>query len=216
MKDIPESLKQYIDTCILPMYDSFDAAHHRDHAQMVIDQSFLIAQHYQVNNAMVYVIAVYHDTGLSHDRKTHHLVSGQIIRNDAKLKGFFTDEQIEIMAQAVEDHRASIDHEPRSIYGKIVAEADRFIDPYKIIERTVQYGLEHYPELDRQGQYQRTQEHMHSKYADGGYLKLWFPESPNVQRLEELRAIIRNEAQLQSVFDEVYNGLMSEPIGHCI
>lgn len=209
MKSIPESLKQYIDTCILPMYDNFDAAHRRDHAQMVIYQSQQIAQHYQVDEAMVYVIAVYHDTGLSHDRKTHHLVSGQIIRNDAKLREFFDDAQIEIMAEAVEDHRASSDHEPRSIYGKIVAEADRFIEPHKIIERTIQYGLDHYPELDKQGQYQRLLEHVHKKYADGGYLKLWFPESPNVQRLENLRAIIRNEAELQSVFDEVYEGLMA-------
>lgn len=96
MKSIPESLKQYIDTCILPMYDNFAAAHRRDHAQMVIDQSQQIAQHYQVDEAMVYVIAVYHDTGLSHDRKTHHLVSGQIIRNDAKLREFFDDAQIEL------------------------------------------------------------------------------------------------------------------------
>lgn len=83
------------------------------------------------------------------------------------------------------------------------------MEPHKIIERTIQYGLDHYPELDKQGQYQRLLEHVHKKYADGGYLKLWFPESPNVQRLENLRAIIRNEAELQSVFDEVYEGLMA-------
>lgn len=111
------------------------------------------------------------------------------------------------MAQAVEDHRASLDHEPRSIYGKIVAEGDRYIEPEKIIERTVQYGLDHYPELDKEGHWQRTLDHLHEKYGEGGYLKLWFPESPNVERLNSLREIIKDEPRLRRIFDRIYNEL---------
>ena len=51
----------------------------------------------------------------------------------------------------VEDHRASTDHEPRSIYGKIVAEADRIIDPDITLRRTVQYGLKQNPAADKGG-----------------------------------------------------------------
>lgn len=108
------------------------------------------------------------------------------------------------MAQAVEDHRASSDHEPRSIYGKIVAEADCFIESEKVIERTVQYGLDHYPELDKEGHWQRTLDHLHEKYAQGGYLKLWFPESPNVQRLEALREIIKDKLKLLLLFNKTF------------
>lgn len=200
-------LTLYIEREILPRYNGFDKAHREDHARMVIEQSLDIARHYAVNMGMVYAIAAFHDLGLAIDRKTHHIESGRIVREDQRLHEWFTQEEIETMAQAVEDHRASSDHEPRSIYGKIVAEGDRYIEPEKIIERTVQYGLDHYPELDKEGHRQRTIDHLHDKYAEGGYLKLWLPESPNVERLNSLREIIKDESRLRRIFDRIYNEL---------
>lgn len=209
-----ESLKLYIETNILPLYDDFDAAHQRNHVEMVIEQSMAIATGLNVDADMVYTIAAYHDTGLTEDRKTHHLVSGKIVREDMRLRDWFSVEQIETMAQACEDHRASSDHEPRSIYGKIVAEADRFIDPDTIILRTVQYGLANYPRLDKEGHWQRTLDHLHEKYAEGGYLRLWFDNSPNVVRLNTLREIIKNEPLLREKFDSLYDALTTpHPIG---
>lgn len=201
------SLKQYIETEILSRYEQFDSAHRRDHAEVVIQQSLELARHYDVEEDMVYAIAAYHDTGLTVDRKTHHLESGRIIREDKRLQEWFTQEQIETMAQAAEDHRASSDHEPRSIYGKIVAEADRLIDSDTILTRTIQYGFAHYPEMNREEHIQRAIDHLHEKYAEGGYLKLWIPESPNAARLKELWALIRQEDELlrrvEKVYDEV-------------
>lgn len=212
---IDESLKNYIETTILPLYDDFDAAHRRDHVDMVIEQSLAIAQNLSVNEDMVYAIAAYHDTGLTADRKTHHLISGQIVREDAWLPDWFSADEIETIAQACEDHRASSDHEPRSIYGKIVAEADRFIDPDNIILRTVQYGLANYPELDKEGHWQRTLDHLHEKYAEGGYLRLWFDNSPNVARLNALREIIKDEPLLRSKFDYLYEALTNPHLIGC-
>lgn len=201
------SLQNYIESEILPRYEAFDAAHQRDHADSVIRQSLALAEHYDVNKDMVYAIAAYHDTGLVVDRKTHHLESGRIIREDARLLEWFTPEEIEVMAQAAEDHRASSDHEPRSIYGKIVAEADRLIDTDTILRRTVQYGFAHYPKMSREEQIARAIAHLHEKYAEGGYLKLWIPESPNAGRLRELRALIRREDELllrvENIYDEI-------------
>jgi len=154
---------------------------------------------------MVYAIAAYHDTGLCEGRDTHHLVSGRIIREDQKLRDWFTENQIETMAQAAEDHRASSGHEPRSIYGKIVAEADRLISPEKVIKRTIQFGLDHYPELDEEGQYQRFRAHLLEKYSDTGYLKLWLPESENAPRLEQLRQIIRDENKMREAFEQSFS-----------
>ena len=197
-------MKRYIETEILPRYEAFDKAHQRDHADYVIRQSLELARHYDVDMNMVYVIAAYHDTGLAVDRKTHHLESGKIVRNDLKLKQWFTPEQIETMAQAVEDHSASNKNEPRSIYGKIVAEADRQIDGMTILRRTIQFGLSHYPELDQEGHWGRTLEHLHEKYAEGGYLRLWIPESPNTIRLREFQSMIKDEVLLRKRFDEIY------------
>ncbi len=198
------SLIAYIEQNILPRYDHFDAAHQRNHANEVIERSLALAEHYEVNINMVYAIAAYHDTGLCEGRDTHHLASGRIIREDARLRDWFDEQQIETMAQAAEDHRASSGHEPRSIYGKIVAEADRLILPEKVIKRTLQFGLDHHPELDKEGQYQRFRAHLLEKYSDTGYLHLYLPESDNAPRLEELRRIIRDEGKTREAFEKVY------------
>ena len=201
---IQPQLKGYIEQEILPRYDHFDSAHQRNHAEEVIERSLALAVHYDVNTDMVFAIAAYHVTGLCEGRDVHHLVSGRIIREDMKLREWFDEGQIETMAQAAEDHRASSGHEPRSIYGKIVAEADRLISPEKVIKRTIQYGLDHHPELDKEGQYQRFRQHLLEKYSDTGYLRLWIPESDNAVRLEELRMIIREESAMRLAFEQLF------------
>ncbi len=206
---IDANLVQYIEQEILPRYEQFDAAHQRNHAEEVIARSLDLAKHYEVDFNMVYAIAAYHDTGLCEGRDTHHLVSGRIIREDKELREWFDEGQVETMAQAAEDHRASSGHEPRSIYGKIVAEADRLITPEKVIRRTIQYGLDHYPGLDKEGQYQRFHQHLLEKYSDKGYLRLWIPESDNAVRLEELRKVIRDEAALREAFEQAFTKLTS-------
>ena len=207
-RSVNNSLVQYIEHEILPRYEHYDAAHQRDHIDAVITRSLELAKHYDVNVDMVYAIAAYHDTGICEGRETHHLVSGRIIRDDIKLRNWFTENQIETMAQAAEDHRASSTHEPRSIYGKIVAEADRLIVPETVIRRTIQYGLDHHPDYDKEGQYLRFKEHMLEKYSDNGYLRLWLPESDNAPRLEELRTIIRDEARMRQTFDKEFDRLI--------
>ena len=201
---VSPTLTEYIERDILPRYDHFDAAHQRDHAEEVIKRSMALAEHYDVIINMVYAIAAYHDTGLCEGREIHHIASGRIIREDKKLREWFSEEQIETMAQAAEDHRASSNHEPRSIYGKIVAEADRLILPEKVIQRTIQYTRDHFPDYDKEQQYQRFREHMMEKYSDMGYLKLWIPESDNAVRLEELRKTIRDEKALRAAFEETF------------
>lgn len=195
-----QQLVDYIESEIIPRYAGFDEAHRVDHARTVIEESLKLAGN-DVNIDMVYAIAAYHDTGLCEGREKHHLVSGRIIREDGTLRRWFTEDQIETMAQAAEDHRASSDHEPRSIYGRIVAEADRIIDGETIVRRTIQFGLSHYPELDRQQHWERMCAHLKEKYDYGGYLKLWIPGSSNAARLEEFRQNLRRPGWLQNLFD---------------
>lgn len=201
-------LKRYIEREILPHYEHFDAAHRTDHVRTVIEQSLLLSKYYDVNTEMVYTIAAYHDTGLDEGRERHHLRSGEILAADPILKRWFSADQIAVMRDAVEDHRASSDHTPRTVYGRIVAEADRCIDPGTVIRRTILYGLAHYPELAREEQFTRFRKHLGHKYADGGYLRLWIPESDNAQKLEELRRIIRNPDLLRELFDRFYDRIV--------
>ena len=204
---INPKLTAYVEREIIPRYDHFDQAHRRDHVLMVIQQSMDIASNLDVNMDMVYAIAAYHDTGLCEGRELHHVVSARIIKEDEKLREWFTEEQIQTMADAAEDHRASAKQAPRTIYGRIVAEADRFIDPMTIAQRTIQYGLDHYPELSREEQYQRMVTHLKEKYGRNGYLKLWFPDSPNAQRLEQLRKMIDDDHCLAQLFEDYFKNL---------
>lgn len=220
-----KELQKYIEAEILPRYQTFDAAHQLDHVQTVIEQSLhlasIISNSPQYRNPdgsktiispnMAYAIAAYHDTGLVESRETHHTASARIIREDKNLLRWFSAEQIEIMADAAEDHRASAKSEPRTIYGRIVAEADRAIDPDTIIRRTIQYSLSHYPQFDKERHYQRTLEHMDEKYAEGGYLKLWIPESPNGERLARLRDIIHDSKKMREIFEQQWNNLTEQP-----
>jgi len=208
---IRESLHRYIDEEIIPRYAAFDKAHREDHARSVMDRAMTMGKAYDIDEEMLLTAAACHDLGLAVDRKTHHLESGRIIREDVRLREWFSPEQVEVIAEAAEDHRASAQTPPRSIYGRLVAEADRMIDPLTIIRRTVQFGLSHYPELDREGHWQRTLEHLHEKYAEGGYLHLLIPGSPNEAPLEALRDIIRDEVRLREIFDSVYREETERP-----
>ena len=189
---ITSTLQEYIEQYIIPRYTTFDKAHNLSHVQAVIERSLSLARQYNANTDMAYTIAAYHDLGLCKGRELHHIVSGEILPADQALHHWFSTEQILTMREAVEDHRASSQHAPRSIYGCIVAEADRQIDPDTTLRRTVQYGLKHLETNDRETHYQRFCDHLQEKYAEGGYRQIWLPESDNAQRLQQLRNVLAN------------------------
>lgn len=204
-KTIRDDLRLYIETRILPRYDTFDRAHGRDHVLQVMARATELAERMGEDIETAYTAAAYHDTGLASGREHHHEASARIIRADHNLRRWFTGEQIETIACAAEDHRASASRPPRSIYGRIVAEADRAIDPETIIRRTVQYGLAHSPLLDREAQWQRCEEHLRQKYGHGGYLRLWLEESPNAGPLARLRQLIADTQRFRALFEKIYD-----------
>ena len=201
-------LVEFIETKILPQYAAFDAAHNMEHVTRVIRHSLELVKITGADINMVYTIAAYHDLGMSGPRAVHHLTGGKILATDARLRKWFSPEQLKVMREAVEDHRASASRSPRSIYGKIVAEADRDLDTDIVIRRTIQFGLANYPELDYEGQYRRFKEHMDNKYSKDGYIKLWIPNSPNAKRLNDLRNLIAQPAALRAAFDKIYHKIV--------
>ena len=197
-------LVEFIETQILPKYADFDRAHNLEHVTRVIRNALELVRTTGADINMVYTIAAYHDLGMSGPRAIHHITGGKILAKDARLKRWFSAEQIKIMSEAVEDHRASASHAPRSLYGKIIAEADRDIDIETVFRRAIEYGLSNYPELDDDGQWQRFRQHMAEKYSADGYIRLWIPGSPNEKRLNELRNIIAQPLLLRQHFDRLY------------
>lgn len=207
-------LVEFIETQIIPRYAAFDRAHNMEHVTRVIRSSLELVKTTGADVNMAYTIAAYHDLGMIGHRADHHIRGGKILAADARLKKWFNPEQIKIMKEAVEDHRASASRAPRSIYGKIVAEADRDIDSQTVIRRTIQFGLSNYPEMDKEGHWKRFKEHIDNKYSKDGYIKLWIPNSPNARKLNELRELIAQPAKLREAFERIFaEETSSSPMG---
>ena len=197
-------LVEFIETKILPKYAEFDRAHNLEHVTRVIRRSIDLVKTTGADINMVYTVAAYHDLGMSGPRAIHHLTGGKILASDNRLKKWFSPEQIKIMKEAIEDHRASASRAPRSLYGKVIAEADRDIDVEVVIRRTIQYGLSNYPELDKEGHWNRFKEHLDSKYSVNGYIRLWLPKSPNEKNLNDLRNLIADPPRLRETFERIF------------
>ena len=200
-------IMEFVERNILKRYNAFDAAHNMTHVNRVIKASVQLARRMGADINMAYVVAAYHDLGLEVERATHHIESGKILKADRRLDKWFSAQQIEIMRQAVEDHRASASRAPRNIYGKIVAEADRDLEPMSVIRRTIQFGLAHYPEKTKEEHWDRFVEHLQQKYSSAGYIKLWIAGSDNEQNLRELRRIINDRQLLRQTFEQIFASL---------
>lgn len=195
---------EFVERQILPRYNAFGESHGLRHVTRVIKNSLRLADVTGADIDMVYVIAAYHDLGMEGPRAIHHLTSGKILMADARLKKWFNADQLKVMKEAVEDHRASSSRQPRSIYGKIVAEADRDIDVHEIFLRAIQYGKENGPDKTVEEHWERFAQHMNEKYSNNGYIKLWIPNSPNEKALKELRNIIEDKKLLRKAFDDIW------------
>ncbi len=198
-------LMMYVETEILPRYSNFDKAHGLPHVTGVIRRSIKLAQTIGADVNMSYAIAAYHDLGLEGPRAIHHVTGGKILAADTRLNKWFSREQIKIMKEAVEDHRASASHSPRSIYGKIVAEADRDLIPENVFRRTIQFGLDHYPGKSKNEQWARFIEHLDNKYSQHGYIRLWVPGSENEANLKKIRELLIDKTLLKTMFNKIYD-----------
>ena len=106
-------IMEFVESQILPRYAAFGKSHGLSHVQHVIRNSIELARVTGADINMVYIIAAYHDLGMSGPRAIHHITGGKILAADARLKKWFSPERIRIMKEAVEDHRASASHQPR-------------------------------------------------------------------------------------------------------
>ncbi|MBR5389567.1 HD domain-containing protein [Candidatus Saccharibacteria bacterium] len=205
-REINPEVCRYIGNEILPKYRQLKG-HTDSHITDVIERSLKIAQDLEdINIDMVYVIAAYHDLGRLIDNKTHHIESGKMLRADKILRTFFNDEEIEIMAEAVEDHRASLKSDPRSLYGRIVSSADRSCDVNEILARAYDYNRALNPDLSEREAIEVIRLILRGKYIPGAYAdkKMYFrtPEYDIfLRKVEEITATPEGFYKVQTEFN---------------
>ena len=191
---INDEIREHIENNVFPEYQKNEPAHNLSHIKYVIDRSFKFAQTVpNINYDIVYVIAAYHDIGHHIDPKKHELVSAEIMQKDQELKKFFSEDELKIIKEAIEDHRASSDHEPRSIYGKIVSTADRNNSVNSCLERSYFYGKKLHPEYSDDELFNRAYGHLKQKFGENGYAKFFFKDEEYEKFLTDIRKLLSNK-----------------------
>jgi len=211
---INEELKKYIEENVFPEYSKNEPAHNIEHIKYVISRSFKFADSVpNINYDMVYTIAAYHDIGHHIDPKKHEIISAEIMSNDENLKMFFSAEELDIIKQAIEDHRASSDHEPRSIYGKIVSTADRNNTVEACLRRSYTYGKKLEPDSTDEELFERAYKHLNMKFGENGYAKFFFKDEEYENFLKDIRKLLSNKelfikAQREYIKELKNNGII--------
>lgn len=193
MEEVNKQLRQYVEKKIFPIYKNNDSGHNIEHIQYVIKRSFKFAKQFEnVDFNMVYVIASFHDLAHYIDKDNHEVLSAKLFYEDDKMKEFFDNNQRKIIKEAIEDHRASLEYEPRSIYGKIVSSADRNVDIISSLKRTHAYTTRHYPELDLDQMIVRAYKHISKKFGECGYAKMWCKDEEFDQFKEDTQQLLKD------------------------
>lgn len=207
-KELNEELVEYIEKKIFPLYDRNEFAHGINHIKTVIRRSLELADGYDVDFNIVYTVVAYHDLGHFIDRKRHEIISAEMFMKDENIKRWFADEQRMVIKEAIEDHRASCNHVPRTIYGKIVSTADRtIVDMDNTIKRSYTYGKKNYIGLSEEEQFDKVYEHLVEKYGESGYAKVYLEDKEFDEAVSKLRQALENREEFIERVKRVVNDL---------
>ena len=211
---INSKLKDYIEKNIFPIYEKNDSGHNIEHINYVIERSLKFASQFKnINLDMVYVIAAFHDIAHHIDKDNHEILSALIFYEDEKMKEFFTDEERQIIKEAIEDHRASLSEsdskeEPRSDYGKIVSSADRQTSVESMLRRIHSYTLKHYPNLKLEDMIKRGYNHAIKKYGSEGYAKNYCYDEEYEEFKKDVKRLLTDKDEFAKQYMKV-NGIVN-------
>lgn len=192
---INNELKMYIENNIFPIYERNEKGHQTEHINYVIKRCLELCKNNDIDINMLYVVAAYHDIGYYIDYKNHEIISAQIMYDDTNLKNFFNEQQLKTMKEAIEDHRASLDREPRSIYGKLLSLADRNINVDESLRRIYLYSIEHFRELSEDETIEECYNHTLKKFSENGYSKFFLEDKKYEDYLKELNYLLNDKKE---------------------
>ncbi len=215
-KNMDKELKEYIKNEIKSKYKNFDKGHNIAHFNFVTKNCVnygkqLIDKGEKVDLDIAYIVGAYHDIGITLGREGHALSSGKILRKDKMLKKYYSDEIIEMMAQAVEDHSSHLSYESRNIYGKIVADADRNNTKYLVFSRPIKYGLKNEQKgMSKEWHINRVYNFVNSKFGRNGYVKYQLDIPDTKKEQNEVWQLLDDEKKcklyIEGLFDEITKG----------
>ena len=209
MKRVNKELKKYIEENIFPKYDKF-YSHGMIHINNVIDNMLMLADYYDLDCNMAYTIASYHDSGLGVDRENHEYESGKILINDKELKKYFNEEQLEIMKDAIEDHRGSRKNRPRNFYGECVSDSDRDFDIKLLAKRQISTSIKHYPNYNFEEHFENCHSYICKRLNDNGKFNLWTNNPILVERRDRFQKDFLDKDYAKSVYKREWNKITKD------
>ena len=192
-----EEAINYVEDKVLPLYDTNIGGHGRDHILTVILRSFEIKKEFnlQLKDKLILIIAAYHDIGYKKDPDNHEQVSSEMFLADKEIQKFLEPDEVQIVAEAIVDHRASLEYEARSEYGKLVSSADRETSVENMLKRSFLYQADKHadenPTIEQVIEYSFKK--LTKKFGKDGYAKMYFPDKKYTEYLKEMQELLENK-----------------------
>ena len=199
--EVNNELRKYIENNIFPLYENNYIGDGIDRVYYVIKRSEQIIEENDLNvdDNILFAVISYHDLRKNNDEKSHEKVSSEIMFNDEFLKDFFTEEQREIIKEAIEDQRANAKNEPRNIYGKILSSASRNASIEQTLKRSYIYGKKKNPNFSDEEIFEGAYEALLNKFGENGYAKFYFKDSTYEKFLKDIRSLLSNKEEFINV-----------------
>lgn len=160
---------------------------------------------------MAYVVAAYHDIGLNIDRDNHEYESGKVLNNDKELKKFFSEEQIKIMKEAVEDHRGSRKERPRNFYGECVSDSDRDFDIEILAKRQLAVSLKNYSDLTTFDEhFERCHQYICQRINSKGKFNLWTKNRIMIKKRDKFQRNYLNKEYTRTIYEKEWNYIITK------
>jgi len=185
----------YVEDKVLPLYDTNIGGHGRDHIVTVILRSFEIMAEFKLalNPKIVLITAAYHDIGYKKDPDNHEQVSSEMFLADKEIQKFLEPEEVKITAEAIVDHRASLEYEARSEYGKLVSSAETSVE--NMLKRSFLYQADKHadenPSVEQIIEYSFKK--LTKKFGKDGYAKMYYPDKKYTDYLSEMQDLLDNK-----------------------
>lgn len=193
--NVNTKLKNYIENNILQEYEQNDKGHNIEHIEFVLNRAFEINKSYHLNDDMLYTIVCYHDIACHINRNEHEKLSAERLYLDKNLRVFFNNGQILEMKEAIEDHRASLEYEPRNIYGKILSSADRKVDVDVYLMSSMGFYIKKDPNILKEDMIEDSYNFAIKKFGKQGYAvdKMYVKDEKYENFLKEIQYLIDNK-----------------------
>ena len=157
-----KNFKQKVREFYKPFYANGDKAHLIDHADDVCELALEINREY--SEKLVILASYLHDIFNATDRKKHNILAFEYVKNRSdKFLKELNNKELELVAHAVLEHRASFKGEFFSKLSAVISSADRGRpDVAQTVIRSMRYN---------NANAQDVYEHMVDKYGSNGYAK---------------------------------------------